>query len=247
MGSRKRAGAFLLVCTVACTRGGKYETADAARRPDVTSGTEARPDPPLSLSTRTLDLKMRFGESASGEARLTGRLASSAHLSVRSVEPPGPIVTILPKDASGAEGVGVAFDGKRVGRASGQVELETALADPSTLTLLYSWQVTGSLTIDPTNPFIDSRGAGARAVDVEVSSTRADFRLAEARVIDGSFLATFHRDVATGSYVVHVAVKTPVPGDARGMVGTLRLVSNDPAEPTLDVPVFALGDFGAHP
>jgi hypothetical protein len=217
----------------ACTKGASPEV-DAA-------------SPPLTLSSRTVDLKMRYGESASGEVRVLGRLAAAARLAVRSVDPPGPVVTIVSGGGGGAAGVRVVHEGTRVGRVSGQVVLDTGIADPTTLTLLYSWQVTGNLTIDPTNPFIDVRAAEPGGVDIHVSSSRRDLRLDDARIVDGPFLATLHRDGATGSYVVHVVVRTDAPGDARGRTGTVRLESNDPAEPERDVPLFALGAFDSRP
>ncbi len=220
---------------------------DDPSAPTLELRVQAHVEPLLSLTSRTIDLKMAYGEGAAGEVRLTGRMAASARLTVRSVEPAGPSVTIVPQEGVKPEGVRVACDGGRVGQASGQIALDTGLSKPATLTLLYSWQVAGNLTVSPTNPFIDSHAAAPGGADVRVSSRRSDFRLDRALVVDGPFVAAFHRDEAASAYVVHVEVSPHAQGDARGSVGTLRLLSNDPAEPRRDVPLFALGAFTAPP
>jgi hypothetical protein len=102
--------------------------------------------------------------------------------------------------------------------------------------------VIGNLTVDPTNPYVDSYAPGGARVVVNVSSKRDDFRLDDARVVEGPFESTFDRDEAAHVYAVQVRlVPSQVPPGQRGSVGKLRLISNDPAEPQKDVPLFALG------
>jgi hypothetical protein len=136
----------------------------------------------------------------------------------------------------------LALAGTHVGRIAGQVLVTTGLSEPRELTLLYSWQVLGNLIVDPTNPYIDLHAPQPTAVVVHVSSSRRDFRLDDARVIEGPFASTLAREEATHGYSVgvHVVVDR-VPVGQRGLLGMLRLTSNDPAEPRKDVPLFALG------
>jgi hypothetical protein len=123
------------------------------------------------------------------------------------------------------------------------VQVATGLEQPRTLTLLYSSQVLGNMSVDPTNPFIDLRAPGPVGVKVRVTSRRPDFRLDAARMVEGPFEASFVRDETGRAYVVNVGLRHDrLPDDQRGLLGTLRLVSNDPAEPEKDVPLFALGD-----
>jgi hypothetical protein len=196
---------------------------------------------------------MAFGETDSQEVRLVGKLARAASLRVVTVNPPGPDVAILPAEGDEPAGVRVSDVGRRVGYEAGQVTLATGVDDPKELTLLYSRNVPGNLTVDPTNPYVDLR-APEPGVVVRVTSSRKDFQLTRAEILDGPFAAHVERD-PSGGYAVHVTpqsaarpgVDRPQPDKAgpasqqRGFLGKLRLVSNDPAEPTKDLPLFALG------
>jgi hypothetical protein len=196
------------------------------------------------LTSRTVELKAAFGEVASEEVRLVGSMAREARLQVESVEPAGPQVEVLA--AAGADqpqGLRLTMTGQRVGTVAGQVQVATGLEQPRTLTLLYSSQVLGNLSVDPTNPFIDLRAPGPVGVKVRVTSRRADFRLDDARMLEGPFEAAFAPDETGRAYVVNVGLRHDrLPDDQRGLLGPLRLVSNDPAEPEKDVHLFALGD-----
>jgi hypothetical protein len=161
---------------------------------------------------------------------------------VDAVEPPGPDVKIIPANDENPEGLRITCAGLRVARVAGQVRVSTGLEKPSHLTVLYTCQVIGNLSVEPTNPYIDLRASGPAEVVVHVSSSRPDFRLEQARVIDGRFESTFERDPNGHGYSVRVRVDgRQVPDEVRGATGTLRLVSNDPAESQKDVPLMALG------
>jgi len=222
---------------------GGLERAAVAREGGSAAPTvSAATDLPLTVTSRTIDLKLAFGETRSEEVRLMGKLAAAARLSVKAIDPPGPRVTILPAEGTRPQGVRVTVTGSEVGRRAGQVSLATGLADPKELTVLYSWQVLGNLNVNPTNPFIDLRAPPPVGVDVRVTSRLKDFRLDQAQIVSGPFQATVARDDADGGYVVHVSAVDPGSyDDSRGTLGTIRLLSNDPAEPRKDVQVFALG------
>jgi Protein of unknown function (DUF1573) len=209
---------------------------------ELVLGVDARVEPRLAFTTRTVDLTMPFGENGSQDVWLTGHRAIAARLEVLSIDPPGPEVTVLPPAQGKPEGLRLAMAGGRVGRVAGQVVVATGLEKPKELTLLYSWQVLGNVTVDPTNPYIDLRGPGGGSARIKVASSRHDFRLDDARVIDGPFEATFVADEASHGYSVDVrVVASRVPPGQRGLSGKLRLISNDPAESQKEVPLFALG------
>jgi hypothetical protein len=215
---------------------------DDPLKAEVVLGIDAQVEPILAFASRTVDLKMPFGQMDSQEVRLTGRLATSARLEVRAIDPPGPDVSVFPAEHGKPGGLRLSMTGVRVGRVAGQVLLATGVQNPKELTILYSWQVLGNLTVEPTNPFVDLRGPGSGSVGVKVSSSRHDFRLDDAQVTEGPFEASFAPDVATHGYAVQVrVVASRVPEGQRGLTGTLRLISNDPAEPQKDVPLFAMG------
>jgi hypothetical protein len=237
-----------LACTPSSRSGGAFAdagTEGVALPTDAASA--ARPaelpvELPLALSSRTVDLRLGFGETRSQEVRLIGRLAAAAKLSVETIDPPGPDVTVLPAEEARPQGVRVTISGTRVGQRAGQVTLATGLDDPKKLTLLYSWKVAGYLTVDPTNPFLDLRSPPPAKVAVHVSSSRPDFRLDQAQMVEGPFQAILVRDEAPRTYTVEVTMSDKGSDEpSRGSLGTLRLLSNDPAEPRKDIPVFALG------
>jgi uncharacterized protein DUF1573 len=210
--------------------------------PEFALRIHARVEPLLAFSERTVDLKVAFGETGSADAELAGRLAREARLEVESIDPPGPDVAVLPGEQGQPQGLRLTLHAVRVGRVAGQVVVTTGLKKPSELTLLYSCEVLGNISVDPTNPFIDLHAPGGGAVVLTVSSRRSDFRLDAAQVIEGPFEANFSRDDFSRSYGVHVrAVPSRIPPGQRGSLGRLRLISNDPAEPRKEVPLFALG------
>jgi hypothetical protein len=224
---------------------GKDGAADAIDAESADRKLAAPTELPLAFSSRTVDLKLGFGETSSAEIRLIGKLAAAARLSVETIDPPGPEVMVLPADGTRPQGLRVTVVGTRVGQRAGQVTLGTGLDDPSKITILYSWKVVGSLTVDPTNPFIDLRAPPPAGVAVHVTSSRQDFRLDKAQIVEGPFQATTVRDEAPGRYTVNVTVSDQGSSDSpRGSLGTLRLLSNDPAEPRKDIQVFALGPLG---
>jgi hypothetical protein len=186
-----------------------------------------------------VELRAAFGASDAQQVWLTGARAANARLAVRAVDPPGPDVTVVDAGAGSPQGVRIAIHGTRVGRVSGQVRLATGLASPETLTLLYTWTVVGNLSVEPAAPFVDLRAGSG--VDITVTSRRDDFHLHQAVVAEGPFSARVQRGPREGSYVVSVVARGAPGADARGFGGVLRLVSNDPAEPSRDVRLFALG------
>ncbi len=183
---------------------------------------------------------MAFGEAASQEVRLVGKLAPVAKLRVSTISPPGPDVMILQAEDGRPSGVRITEVGVQVGHVAGQVTLTTGVEAPRELTLLYSWNVSGNLTVDPTNPFLDLR-APAPGVVVRVKSSRKDFRLTAAEIPAGPFVASVENAGDEYAVRVNATAARGASADGRGFLGKLRLVSNDPAEPIKDVPLFALG------
>jgi hypothetical protein len=220
------------------------EEPDAANQEARATSEEPRkrPERPLALSSRTVEIRVPFGQTGSEEVQLIGKLAHDASLHIESVDPPGPTATVVPADGGAPQGVRVTVVGKKVGVRAGQVTIATGLEEPRTLTLLYTSTVVGNLTVNPSNPFVDLRAPPPVGVTVHVMSRRKDFRLADVQTLDGPFEGHITRDEVNGGYQVRVVV-APWDGkdDFRGSMGHLRLISNDPAEPRKDVEVLGLG------
>jgi hypothetical protein len=210
--------------------------------PELAAGTEAGAEPLLGFTSRTVDLEPPFGGRDSREVGVVGRWATAARLAVQTLDPAGLEVEVLPAQDGGAQSVRVTARGAHVGRFAGQVVFATGLSRPETLTLLYSWKVPSNLRVEPTNPVIDLRASGSTGTVIHMSSGRGDFRLQAAQVVEGPFEASVSPVAEGGSYSISVRVaRDRMSANQRGVLGTLRLLSNDPAEPRTDVPLFALG------
>lgn len=199
-------------------------------------------EPRLAFAAPDVRFELAFGEQASKEVRLVGSRARQAALSVGQQETGAPDVELLPATASLPAGVRVSTKGMAVDRRVGQLRFRTGIEEPKELSLTYSLTVAGNLSVDPTNPYFNLREPPPRERVVTVRSKRRDFVLQAAEVIEGPFRATFSRDEANQRYLVQVRfVDQELPLTERGATGKLLLVSNDPAEPRKEVPLFALG------
>jgi hypothetical protein len=200
-------------------------------------------EPRLAFETNMVELEVMAGERQSREIRLVGPLATRARIEVRSIDAGGPAAAILPAHGDRAAGLALTLVGDKVGVNVGRVLVSTGLDQPAELGLPYTMKVTGNVRVSPTNPTFNLRDAEGRLQTLTVTSTRADFRLLSADVVDGPFAAVIDRGQgAGGGYAVRVSVITArlVPGE-HGVMGKLVLVSNDPAEPRKEIPLFGMG------
>jgi len=200
-------------------------------------------EPRLAFETNMIEIEVAPGERRSREIRLVGPLAPRARLAVRSIDAGGPVAAILPAQGERTAGVVLTLVGDKVGVRVGRVLVSTGLEQPEELGLPYTMKVTGNVRVSPTNPIFNLRDPEARFQILTVTSARADFRLFSADVIEGPFAAVVERAAdGVGGYVVRVSVAAARVGPGeRGVMGKLMLVSNDPAEPRKEVPLFGMG------
>ena len=216
----------------------------ACRRPGG-PGPEPAPAPALpalAFAEPVVELRAEVGERRTREVRLAGAAAARARLTLETVEDPALEVRILPAGAGLPAGLALAFTGDRAGTRAGQVVVATGIPEPARLTLLYALRVPSHIRIVPSNPYFNLRDPGARARVLRVQGARADFRVLEATVVDGPFRATLRPGAPGAEASVEVAVEpAAVTTGQRGILGKLRLRTSDPAEPDLEVPLFAMG------
>lgn len=209
------------------------------------------PGPSLTFAPPIVELVAPPGERRSQTARLAGRMAPGARLTIEHVDDPALDVQVLPPDGSGAAGLRLTFTGDRAGMRTGQIVVATGLADPAQLTLLYSLRVPSNVTVTPSNPFFDLRAPDARERRLEVRGRGPEFRVESAQVLAGPFRATVEADGAATGGVAAVRVSADEPAirgnPQRGFLGKLRIHTNDPVQPTADVPLFAMGALPPHP
>ena len=196
----------------------------------------------LAFAEAVVELRADIGQRQTREVRLTGAAATGARLTVESVEDPALEVRILGGGGVAPEGLALAFTGDHAGTRTGQVVVATADPEVPRLTLLYALRVPSHVEVVPSNPYFNLRDPAARARLLRVRGARADFRLLAATVVEGPFRAVIRPAPAPAEAVVEVVVApSAVAADQRGLLGKLRLRTNDPAEPELDVPLFAMG------
>lgn len=199
-------------------------------------------EPRLAFAAPDVRFELAFGEQASKEVRLTGARARQAELRFGPQEVGAPEVDLLPATETLPAGVRVSTKGAPVGRRVGQLRFRTGLDEPNELSLVYSLTIEGNVSVEPTNPYFNLREPPPRERAVTVKSKRKDFVLHAADIVEGPFRAELTHDEANQRYVVQVRfVDESLPLNERGAVGKLLLVSNDPAEPRKEVPLFALG------
>jgi hypothetical protein len=200
-------------------------------------------EPRLAFETNMIELEVMAGERRSREIRLVGPLATRARIAVTSIDAGGPAAAILPAQGDRAAGLALTLVGDKVGVNVGRVLVSTGLDQPAEIGLPYTMKVTGNVRVSPTNPTFNLRDPEARLNTLTVTSARADFRLLSADVVDGPFAAVIERGQgASGGYAVRVSVVTArVARGEHGVMGKLVLVSNDPAEPRKEIPLFGMG------
>jgi len=203
---------------------------------------EATVLPLLAFDTTMLELQIPFGEQRSQLVRLTGKRAAEARLTVAETGNAGLVVAVVAAEEGRPQGLRVSLRGKQVGTHVGRILVATGLAQPGQLALPYACKVAGNLKLSPTRPYFNLRERGAKVRIIEVKSTRPDFQLREADVVEGPFVAGLQESERGGTHRVKVTVvERGLEDGARSARGKLLLVSNDPAEPELEVPLFALG------
>jgi hypothetical protein len=199
----------------------------------------AEVEPLLAFDRPMLYLTVPFGSNGTGEARLRGKLAPRASLVLNASLPPGIEASVLPAVEGKHAGVLVRARRAPVGTHTGSLGLHTGLAEPSSIDLAYWVTVTGTLTVSPTNPVLDTPASEDGRVTVTVESSQRGFRVQRADVLDGPFRARVRRD-GTRFAVDVTVVEGRFPDRARGANGRLLIVSNDRTEPRKEVPLFAL-------
>jgi len=193
-----------------------------------------------------LALTLAYGTRASASIPVVGPRAAAAHLVPRPATHPSVRARVLTPDAVIAVDVTAAREqhGLPVGMHVGNIVVDTGLPEVPTLTLPYSIRVTGTLEVSPTNPHFNLRDPAAHARTIVVRSRAAEppaFVVREARVLAGPFTATVEK---AGPGLFHVQVRVnaaAVPADERGVLGRLVILSNDPTEPSKEIPLLALG------
>jgi hypothetical protein len=195
--------------------------------------------PRLAWKQPVLALALKFGEARREQIELIGASARAARLSLRDTANAGLSLAIAHE--STGDRLEVQALGRAVGTSIGELKVATGLHDPAELALPFSFTVTGTLAVDPSNPYFDLLSASGRRVQLTAKSAQPGFRVLGVDVLNGPFQASFSGSLG-GTYRIEVTfLPERAQGEQRGTLGHLRLRSNDRAEPAKDLTLMAFG------
>ena len=197
----------------------------------------------LSLVPAFIRLNPDLGKEQVAESWLTGKLKDQAKLKIGETTGDTEVSVALAEkkleDGSLQQGVRFKITGKKVGFGNGNLILETGLPKPDKLQIGFHWTVAGNIQVVPAQLYFSSKMGPASERIIRVSSRKTDFKLREARVVSGPFVAKIVTPDAGVGYEVHVNLKKdvdPAPS-AVAEIGKLELVSNDTLEPKKEIPL----------
>lgn len=212
------------------------------RLPKATLRIGGEVTPLLAFDVQAVGLKMPFGEERSQEVRLVGTRVHEARVRLTGAAAPDSEIVALPGQSGSPTGYRVRCLGRKVGSHAGNVVVATGLDRPKEIAIPYSCTVTGTLEVTPSNPFFNLKVPGDKAVRITVKSTQPGFEVQSVRVVEGPFAARVEHAEDDNTYRVDVAVLGDrIEDEARAVVGTLLVESNDRTEPRKEVPLFGSG------
>lgn len=216
-------------------------TSDDPIKPSVNLEFHANVEVLLALQPDFLQLSSEVGKTQVIDTWLTGKLKEKSRLKVLQ-KPADHEVAVKVVEQTLDAGVGVlglrfTLSSKKSGSGNGNISIETGVANPVKLQVGYSWTVIGNIEVSPAHLlFTNAKGDSMERV-LHVKSRIADFKLQQARIVSGPFVANIETPDSGVGYEVRVSLKKGVAHTAAavGDSGKLELVSNDPLEPTREV------------
>jgi hypothetical protein len=198
----------------------------------------------LAFQPTIVRLNVGHNETQTVEAWLTGKLAKDAKLVLGEVTGDTGVKIELAEQKEGDEtkvGVRFTLEGKKVGRGNGTVSVKTGVEKVPELTVRFDTTVMGNLQLRPRALYFDTQSPQGKSRVLNVSSKREDFKVKTVRVVEGPYEAKVTKPETGTGFEVHVTLKAPDATDDKSkeanLNGKLEVVSNDPLEPKLEVPL----------
>jgi hypothetical protein len=202
----------------------------------------AHVEPLLGFEPNYVDFELDFGERATREVRLFGKLADDESVAIAGTG--DDLVSAVLHRVRAPRGATLQIEcrGDRVGMHAGSIRFALPKGSGPDAALSWGCKVKGTLTVEPATPYFNLRQSGDRATTVIVKSTKPGFKVLGARVTEGPFLADVRPRLPSGEYAIIVKVRNRlVPDEARAVTGTLLVTSNDETEPRKSIPLFGMG------
>jgi hypothetical protein len=197
--------------------------------------------PSLAFDVASIDIRTAFGQARAAEARLVGRRAAAARLTLAGPLPREISVERLDGGAGARRGVRLRCRARAAGTHVGHLVFATALEAPREVGLSWACRVKGTLTVVPDNVSFDLVDGRARAQFVEVRSVQPGFALRPPRVASGPFAARLDPAHPGRIEVTFTGLPAGADRDVHGVSGTLIVLSNDRSEPRRQIPLLGFG------
>ena len=196
----------------------------------------------LAFQPSIVRLAVGHNEEQTMDAWLTGKLAKDAKLTLGEVTGDTGVKIALTERKEGEEshvGVRFTFKGTKVGRGNGTVSVKTGVESMPELTLRFDTTVMGNLQLRPRALYFDTQSPQRKERVLNITSKRDDLKVTAARVVEGPYEAKVTKPETGPGFEVHVTLKAA--GDKESpdanLNGKLEIVSNDPLEPKMEVPL----------
>ena len=193
----------------------------------------------LAFQPSIVRLNVKHGEEQKIEAWLTGKLMDDAKLVVGQIEGDDDVKVEVAEKKEGdktIKGIRVSLKGSKVGRTNGTIKIATGVEKVPELVLRFNANVMGNVELRPRALYFDNRNPKGKERVMRVTSTREGFKLTSAKILEGPYKATIEKPETGAGYEVHVTLEAKE-DQKDNLNGKLQLVSNDPLEPKIEVPL----------
>ena len=203
----------------------------------------------LAFQPSIVRLSVGHNEEQTVEAWLTGKLAKDAKLVLGEVTgETGAKVELAEKKEGDETKVGLRFTlkGTKVGRGNGTVAIKTGVESMPELTVRFDTTVVGNLQLRPRALYFDTQSPQGKERVLNVTSKRDDLKVTAVRVLEGPYEAKLTKPETGPGFEIRVTLKATDDGKEKpaakdkpeaSLNGKLEVVSNDPLEPKLEVPL----------
>ena len=209
----------------------------------------------LAFQPQMLRIDLNHNEEKKEDVWLVGKLSKDARLVIEDIRGDTGATAEIIQKTEGEEtttGIRVKVKGSKLGRATGVVRVKTGIESMPELNFQFDTSVTGNIKLSPRALVFDPLTAGKDRV-LTVTSTRADFKITATKVVEGPYGATFKKTDDGAGFEVTVKLTAADENELRVLIenadqarkdktvgslsGKLEIVSNDPLEPKLEVPI----------
>ena len=209
--------------------------------PNAYLGIRANVQALLALQPEFIQMNSEPGKTQVIDTWLTGKMKEQARLKVlKKPSDPELVVKVIEQTTDGGvalQGLRFTLSSRKSGFGSAGVIMETGLPNPDELQIDYSWTVAGNIEVSPAHLLFTNAKGGTSERVLRVKSRKADFKLRQARIVSGPFVAKIDTLDSGAGYDVRISFKKGAAPTATVAtdLGKLELLSNDPLEPKREV------------